>query len=111
MHVKGRSGAAESLERAALRLLLTQPASSYLQEEEDPLLHDLPLRAFITWTRWWHLTSKAFILVLKKRIWGVVGSFLKQEKGRTDNRIVLLRANWAGRGREFRELDAIKRSV
>ena len=86
-------------------------ASSYMQEEEDPLLHETPLNTLITWTRWWHLSSKALVLVLKKRIWGVVGSFLKDQNGRTDNRIVLLRTDWAGRGREFRVLDAIKRSV
>ena len=82
-----------------------------MQEEEEPLLHDLPLRTLITWTRWRHLTSKALVLVLKKRIRGVVGSFLRQEKGKTDNRIVVLKVNWAGRGRELRELDAIKRSA
>ena len=82
-----------------------------MQEESDPLFHELRLHTLITWTRWWHLTSKALVLVLKKRIWGVVGSFLKQEKGRVDNRIVWLRVNWAGRGRELRELDAIKRSA
>ena len=100
-----------TLERAALRLLLIQPASSYMQEGEDPLFHDLPLHTLITWTRWWLWTSKALILVFKKRIWGEVGSFLRDQKGRTDNRIVLLRANWAGRGRELRLLDEIKRSV
>ena len=60
-----------------------------MQEEEDPLHHVLPLCTLITWTRWWHLTSKAFILVLTKRIWGVDGSFLKQEKGKGEPTIVL----------------------
>ena len=82
-----------------------------MQEEEDPLLHDLPWQTLITWTRWWHLTSKALVLVLKKRIWGVVGNFLKDEKHRVDNRIASLRINWARRGRELRALDVIKRSA
>ena len=82
-----------------------------MQKEEDPLFQELPLHTLITWTRWWHLSSKALVLVLKKRIWGAVENFLKDQKGRTDNRIVLLRVNWAGRGREFRELAVIKRSV
>ena len=47
-----------------------------MQTEEDPLFHELPLHALITWTRWWHLTSKALVLVLKKRLWGTVGPFL-----------------------------------
>ena len=54
-----------------------------------------------------HLTSKAFVLVFKKKAWGVIGSFSKQEKTRVGVRVVLLRANWARRGRE---LDAIKHS-
>ena len=84
-----------------------------MQEEEDPLLHDLSLRTLITWTRWWRLTSKALVLVLKKRIWEVVGSFLRDEKDRVDNRIAVLRVEsiWARRGRELRALDAIKRSA
>ena len=82
-----------------------------MQTEEDPLLHDLPLHTLITWTRWWHLTSKALVLVLKKRIWGTIGAFLKKEKDRIDNRIALLRIDWAARGRELRKLDKIKRSA
>ena len=80
-------------------------------QEEDPLFYELQFHTLITWTRWRHLTSKALVLVFKKRVWGVVGRFLKQEKGRVDIRIALLRANWAGRGRELRELEAIKHSV
>ena len=44
-----------------------------MQTEEDPLFHELPLHTLITWTRWWHLTSKALVLVLKKRVRGTVG--------------------------------------
>ena len=69
-----------------------------MQTVEEPLFHDLPLHALITWTRWWHLTSKALVLVLKKRIWGIVGPFLKEEKKRVDDRVALLRIDWAGRG-------------
>ena len=82
-----------------------------MQTEEDPLFHELPLHTLITWTRWWHLTSKALVLVLKERVWGAVGPFLREEKARIDNRIVLLRTDWAGRGRELRELDKIKRAA
>ena len=77
------------------------------EEEEDHPFHELQIHTVITWTRWWHLTSKALVLVFKKKAWGVIGSFLKQEKGRVDLRIVLLRTNWSRRGRE---LDAIKHS-
>ena len=85
---QGKSLDTRERERAALRLLLIH---SYMQEEEDPLFHELSLHTLIAWTRWWHLSSKALVLVLKKRIWEVVGSFLRDEKGRTDNRIALLR--------------------
>ena len=51
-----------------------------MQTEEDPLFQELSLRTLITWTRWWHLTAKALVLVLKKKVWGTVGSFLKEEK-------------------------------
>ena len=78
-----------------------------MQDEEDQLLHELQIHTVITWTRWWCLTSKAFVLVFKKKAWGVIGGFLKQEKvlHRTDLRIVLLRTIWSRRGHE---LDTIK---
>ena len=91
--------------------LVLETVSSYMQEEENPLFHDLPLPTVIAWTRWWHLTSKALVLVLKKRVWGTAGSFLKMEKGRIDSRIAILRTDWAARGRELRLLDEIRQSV
>ena len=74
-----------------------------MQKEEDQLLHELQIRSVITWTRWWCLTSKVLVLVFKKKAWGVIGGFLKQEKPlhRTDLRITLLRIIW-------QEPDAIK---
>ena len=47
--------------------------------------------------------SKALVLVLKKEDLGV-GPFLRDEKGRIDNRIVLL-------GQELRKLDKIKQAA
>ena len=90
--------------------IVLETVSSYMQEEEDPLLHDLPLTTLIAWTRSRHLTSKALVLVLKKRVFGAVRFFLKEEKGRIDNRIALLRTDWAARGRELRWLDKIRQS-
>ena len=78
---------------------------------QNPLFQDLPLHALITWTRWWHLTAKALVLVLKKRVWRTVGSYLNKEKARIDNRIVRLRIDWSARGRELKRLDQTKRSV
>ena len=91
--------------------IVLETVSSYMQEEEDPLFHELPLPTLSAWTRWWHLTSKVLVLVLKKRFWGPVGPYLRDEKGRTDDRIALLRTDWAARGRELKALDEIKRSV
>ena len=73
-----------------------------MQTEEDPLFQDLPLHTLITWTRWWHLTAKALVLVLKKRVWGTVGSYLNKEKARIDNRIVRLRRDWAARVHHYK---------
>ena len=69
--------------------------SSYMHTEEVPeetpevviLLHELPLKTWITWTRWWHLTAKALPLVLKKKVFGVVGAYLRKETHRIDGRI------------------------
>ena len=79
--------------------------------EEDPLFHELPLHTLLAWTCWWHLTAKALTLVLKKKVFGVVGPYLSGEKGRIDNRIAVLRTDWSARGRELNTLDKIKRSV
>ena len=63
-------------------------ASSYMQteedSEEDPLFHELPLNTLIAWTRWWHLTAKVLTLVLKKKVFGVVGPYLRGERHRVD---------------------------
>ena len=91
--------------------IVLEADSSYMQEEADPLFQDLPLPTLFAWTRWWHLTSKTLVLVLKKRFWGVVGSYLKDEKGTTGIRIARLRADWSARGRELKQLDKIKQSV
>ena len=61
-----------------------------IDSEEDPLFHELPLNTLITWTRWWHLTAKTLTLVLKKKIFGVVGPHLRGERTRVDNRSVEL---------------------
>ena len=42
--------------------IVLETVSSYMQEEEDPLLHDLPLPTLIAWTRWWHLIQSAPLL-------------------------------------------------
>ena len=47
----------------------------------------------------------------QKRIWGTVGPFRREEEERIDERIALLRIDWAGRGRELRKLDKIKWSA
>ena len=78
-----------------------------MQDEPDQLIYCQLFHSVVAWTRWRCLTSKVRVLVFKKRAWGVIGAFLRQEKAlhRTDQRIALLRENWSRRGRE---LDAIK---
>ena len=82
-----------------------------MQEEEDPLFHELPLPTLIAWTRWWHLTAKILVIVLKQRVWGVVGSYLRKEKDRADARITDLRTDWSARGRELHRLDRLRQSI
>ena len=85
------------LKRAASDYYLCQTDSSYMQTEEAPLLPDLPLHTLITWTRWWHLTAKALVLVFRKRTWGAIGPFLRREIAKIDNRIVETRKDWAAK--------------
>ena len=57
------------LERAApVTIACDRQSVVTCKTEEDPLFQDLPLHTLITWTRWWHLTAKALVLVLKKRV-------------------------------------------
>ena len=58
--------------------------------EQDPLFHEVPLNTLMAWMRWWHLTAKALTLVLKKKVFGVVGPYLRGERDRIDNRIAAL---------------------
>ena len=61
---------------------VSEASSSYVHTAEDPeeepeeviLLHELPLRTWITWVRWWHLTAVALPLVFKKKAFGVIGA-------------------------------------
>ena len=67
--------------------IVLETISSYMHTAEVPeetpeeviLLHELPLKTRIAWTRWWHLTAKALPLVLKKKIFGVIGAYLRKE--------------------------------
>ena len=45
-----------------------------LEEEPEPpiFLRDLPLKTWIIWARWWHLTAVAIPLVFKKKAFGVI---------------------------------------
>ena len=81
------------------------------EPEEVILLHELPLKVWITWTRWRHLTAMAIPLVVKKKIFGVVGAYLKKVTQRTDVRTARLRTDWSARGRELKLLDKIKQSA
>ena len=84
--------------------IVLEADSSYMQEgsdsesEQDPLFHELPLKTLIAWTRWWHSTAKALTLVLKKKVFGVVGSYLRGESGAVGIRIARLRTDWSARG-------------
>ena len=82
-HCHLAQGNSLELERAASDYYLCQTDSSYMQTEEDPLLPDLPLHTLISWTRWWHLTAKAFVLVFQEENLG--SSWTVLEKGDSEN--------------------------
>ena len=79
--------------------------------EEEPLLHELPLKTLLIWARWWHLTAKVLPLVFKKNFFGVVGAYLKREKPSDSARIKALRTYWSELGKELNRLAKIRRSV
>ena len=79
--------------------------------EEVILLHELPLKTWITWARWWRLTAKALPLVLQKKVFGVVGAYLRKETHRIDDRVARQRVNWSATGPELNRLDKVRRSV
>ena len=93
--------------------------SSYMHTAEDPeeepeevlLLREVPLKTWITWVRWWHLTNVALPLMFKKKAFGVIGAYLKKETHAVGVRIARLRTYWSDTGRELNRLKQIKRSA
>ena len=81
------------------------------EPEEVILLHELPLKTWITWVRWWHLTAVALPLVFKKKAFGVIGAYLKRETHAVGVRVARLRTYWSDTGRELNRLKEIKRSL
>ena len=76
------------------------------EAEQELLFYNLPLSRILAWNRWWHLTAKVVLLVIKKRFWGLLGAYLqKKKKGLPGDHLALIRAKWSARGRE---LNAIK---
>ena len=73
------------------------------EPEEVILFHELPLKTWITWARWWHLTAIALPLVFKKKAFGVIGAYLKREREThvVGVRIARLRAYWSATGRDL----------
>ena len=80
-------------------------------QEEEVLLHELPLETLLTWTRWWHLTATVLPLVFKKHFWGVAGAYLKKQKHNESARVRALGTHWSDAGRELKRLADIRRSV
>ena len=85
------------------------------EPEEEPeeviILHELPLKTWNIWIRWWHLTAVALPLVFKKKAFGVIGAYLRRETHVVGIRIARLRTYWSDTGRELNRLKEIKRSV
>ena len=61
--------------------------SSYTHTAEEPEeepeevipLHELPLKTWTIWVRWWHLTAVALPLVFKQKAFDVIGASLRRE--------------------------------
>ena len=85
------------------------------EPEEEPeeviILHELPLKTWYTWIRWWHLTAVALPLAFKKKAFGLIGAYLKKNTHVVGVRIARLRRYWSATGRELNRLKEIKRSV
>ena len=85
------------------------------EPEEEPeeviILHELPLKTWNIWIRWWHLTAVALPLVFKKKAFGVIGAYWRRETDAVGVRIARLRTYWSATGRELNRLKEIKRSV
>ena len=81
------------------------------EREEVIILHELSLKSWTNWIRWWHLTAVALPLVFKKKAFGVIGAYLKRETHAVGVRIARLRTHWSDTGRELNRLKEIKRSV
>ena len=64
------------------------------EEELEPLFYHLPLSRILNWNRWWHLTAKTVKLVLRRKTWAAIGSFLKRRKGNYSGGVVRLRKLW-----------------
>ena len=66
---------------------VSEAISSYMHTAEEPeeepeeviLLHELPLKTWTIWVRWWHLTAVALPLVFKQKAFGVIGAYLRRD--------------------------------
>ena len=96
---------------------VSEASSSYMHRAEDPeeepeevlLLREFPLKTWITWVRWWHLTAVALPLVFKKKAFGVIGAYLKRERAThaVGVRVARLRTYWSDTGRELSRLKLV----
>ena len=82
-------------------------ASSYVRAEEDSEQDPLFQRIAIEYLDCLDalVTAKVLTLVLKKKVFGVVGPYLRGERDRVDPRIAALRTDWSARGRELNRQD------
>ena len=77
------------------------------QEEEEPLqlFYQVPLPRLLSWSRWWHIASRALLIAYQKRFWALTGNYLKQVVGAVNPHLALVRLRWGrGRGRLLRQL-------
>ena len=77
------------------------------EEEQLPLFYQVPLPRLLSWSRWWHITSRALLIAFQRRFWGLTGNCLKEVTGAVNPHLALVRARWGGgRGRLLRQLSA-----
>ena len=74
------------------------------KEESDPLFYHLPLSRVLNWNRWWHLIAKTVQLVLRKKTWAAIGSYLKYKKGNLSEGVVRLRKLWSSESLELKRI-------
>ena len=74
------------------------------KEEVDPLFYHLPLSRVLNWNRWWYILAKTVQIVLRKKKWAAIGTFLQGKTRLFTPGIIRLRLLWNQESLELKRL-------